>query len=67
MTDVSILVRDNGPYIVRGVRCVRDSGGTEYDIAEVIALCRCGKSSNKPFCDGTHNVVGFDSAPRAGS
>lgn len=40
-----------------------DASGNKYDLAgrTTIALCRCGQSSKKPFCDGTHKTCGFES------
>jgi CDGSH-type Zn-finger protein len=63
--EVTIKIRDNGPYIVRGSVVLMDSEGKAYQTQEVIALCRCGHSPTKPFCDGTHKTAGFESAPRA--
>lgn len=66
MADVSITVRENGPYFVKGPITLVDAAGDEFRVErEVIALCRCGGSSNKPFCDGTHSRIGFDAATRA--
>jgi CDGSH-type Zn-finger protein len=68
MADVQIKVRENGPYRVQGPITLTDADGNEYDLGEkgeVIALCRCGGSTNKPFCDGTHSKVGFEAAERA--
>jgi CDGSH iron-sulfur domain-containing protein 3 len=49
-----ITARDNGPYLVRGPVVVTDAEGNEYrPERETIALCRCGGSKTKPFCDGT--------------
>jgi CDGSH-type Zn-finger protein len=43
-----------------------DAGGGEFAVEkETIALCRCGASTKKPFCDGTHSKVGFRAAERA--
>jgi CDGSH-type Zn-finger protein len=57
----------DGPLIVRGDFRLLDSDGTEIDPGRrTIALCRCGKSGIKPFCDGTHKRSGF-SAPSAPS
>ena len=59
MADVpTIQVRNNGPYLVRGVRVI-DQEGREIPTPESFALCRCGQSSKKPFCDGTHRACGF--------
>jgi CDGSH-type Zn-finger protein len=55
----------NGPYLVRGDFAVLDQDGNEIRRSrKTIALCRCGKSRSKPFCDGTHKVIGF-TAPSA--
>ena len=57
----------DGPLIVRGDFRLLDSDGAEIDPGrKTIALCRCGKSGIKPFCDGTHKRSGF-SAPSAPS
>ena len=65
---VEIKVRENGPYRVAGPVRLIDADGHEYDLGgrgEVIALCRCGGSTTKPFCDGTHSRTGFEAAERA--
>lgn len=49
----------NGPYLVRNVADVQNSKGEEISTKKVMALCRCGGSANKPFCDGTHARIGF--------
>jgi CDGSH-type Zn-finger protein len=69
MTEVTIQVRANGPYKVTGPVTVVDAEGREFELppGSAIALCRCGHSSNKPFCDSTHKQIGFeadDTAPR---
>jgi CDGSH-type Zn-finger protein len=57
---------DNGPYLVRGPVIITDAEGNQfYTDRETIALCRCGGSQTKPFCDGTHSKVGFEAANRA--
>ncbi len=62
--------KENGPYLVKNLSSLTNSKGTDLlPQKEVIALCRCGKSNNKPFCDGTHDKIGFSSAtdnPSAG-
>lgn len=50
----------SGPLWVRGGIPVNDSEGTKYELRNRVTLCRCGASSNKPFCDGTHASVRFD-------
>jgi CDGSH-type Zn-finger protein len=50
----------DGPYIVRGNFTVTDQDGNPIDTRrKTIALCRCGKSQIRPFCDGTHRLIGF--------
>jgi CDGSH-type Zn-finger protein len=50
----------NGPYIVKGLQALSNSKGMQLPVKEVMSLCRCGGSSNKPFCDGTHKKNGFN-------
>ena len=53
----------DGPLLVRGPFRMVDQDGQEIDVGRrTVALCRCGKSRMRPFCDGTHKVVRF-SAP----
>ena len=50
----------NGPYLIRGPFVMVDQSGNEIEIKRrVVALCRCGRSQIRPFCDGTHKLVGF--------
>ncbi len=66
MAEVNITVRENGPYLVRGPITLLDAQGDQFTVErEVIALCRCGGSTTKPFCDGTHSRIGFQAATRA--
>ena len=68
MAHVEIKTRENGPYRIRGPITLIDADGNEFDLAEqgdTIALCRCGGSTTKPFCDGTHSKIGFAAAERA--
>jgi len=58
-TVVEIIVRRNGPYRVQGPVLLKDHEGNVIESKEVFTLCRCGHSKIKPFCDGTHKVVGF--------
>jgi CDGSH-type Zn-finger protein len=55
-----IKARENGPYLVEGTALYQDGSGQEQKTSgKSIALCRCGGSSNKPFCDGTHRKIDF--------
>lgn len=64
---VTITVRNNGPYRVEGPVRLVDADGNEYTLTagKAFSLCRCGASTNKPFCDGTHSKLGFQAAERA--
>jgi CDGSH-type Zn-finger protein len=64
---VTITVRQNGAYKIEGddVKLV-DWNGNEYQIArKPLALCRCGASANRPFCDKSHARIGFVAAEAA--
>jgi len=61
----TIKVEDNGPYQLKGSIHLIDEKGNAFETDADISLCRCGHSDNKPFCDGTHDEIGFESAPRA--
>ena len=56
---ITIEVLEDGPLIVKGITSLTNSKSETVDVEKVAALCRCGHSSNKPFCDGTHKKVGF--------
>ncbi|HWW60194.1 MAG TPA: CDGSH iron-sulfur domain-containing protein [Thermoanaerobaculia bacterium] len=58
---VTIRIKENGPYIVEGDFTLVDSNGNEVPQTKR-ALCRCGGSTMKPFCDGTHSKIGFQGA-----
>jgi CDGSH-type Zn-finger protein len=76
---VRVVVSKNGPYLVTGsIRLAKQiigadaEGGSEtwieskaYPVQESYALCRCGRSKTKPFCDGTHTAIGFDGTETA--
>jgi 3-phenylpropionate/trans-cinnamate dioxygenase ferredoxin subunit len=64
---LTIKVRRNGPYRIEGDDVtVVDWNGNAYPIARLpIALCRCGGSTTKPFCDGTHSRIGFAASEAA--
>ncbi len=60
MPTTRIQVRKDGSLLVRGcTKLVRSSDGKEYDTRDAMALCRCGASATKPFCDRTHAKIGF--------
>lgn len=61
----SIECKPNGPYLVRNLTDLRNSRGETVATKPVTALCRCGGSANKPFCDGTHAKNGFADAKSA--
>ena len=64
---VKITIRPNGPYLVEGDVELVDVNGNKIDTTgrPRIALCRCGASVTKPFCDGTHSKIGFQAAEAA--
>ena len=56
----TVVAKKNGPYLVTNCQMLKGfADSTVYDTAGTVALCRCGGSSNKPFCDGTHSRNGF--------
>jgi len=61
MSEVIIKARENGPLLVTGPFKLIDHLGNAFDLTgkESVALCRCGQSAKKPFCDGTHRGCGF--------
>lgn len=63
MSEVKITVRNNGSLLVSGPVTLEDADGRPFGLSgrTSITLCRCGQSENKPFCDGSHNRVGFRS------
>lgn len=69
MAEVTIRLRDSGPLVVEGPVTITDAEGNAFALDSskpAIALCRCGQSANRPFCDGEHNRCGFESNERAG-
>lgn len=69
MSEVSITVRDNGPLLVSGPVTLKDAEGNVFNLQgkETFALCRCGRTENRPFCDGQHKQIGFQACDRATS
>ncbi|HEV3255176.1 MAG TPA: CDGSH iron-sulfur domain-containing protein [Candidatus Acidoferrales bacterium] len=67
MAATKIGATDNGPLRVEGEFEILDAQGKSFGLAgrTVISLCRCGHSQTKPFCDGTHKTIGFQSVVEA--
>ncbi|MEW5974484.1 MAG: CDGSH iron-sulfur domain-containing protein [Acidobacteriota bacterium] len=67
MAGTKITVNNNGSLKVDGEFTIYDMQGNPFDLSgrTVISLCRCGHSENKPFCDGSHRKVGFQSEVQA--
>jgi CDGSH-type Zn-finger protein len=66
--ETTIVVLNNGPYRILGENItIKDAAGNTFGLAgrTVVSLCRCGHSENKPFCDGTHARIGFQSEVEA--
>jgi CDGSH-type Zn-finger protein len=66
---ITIRCRENGPLLVLGPVKVVDHLGNEFVVPpgkDLVALCRCGQSKNKPFCDGSHRTCGFVAPDTAG-
>jgi len=63
MSDFTVTVRNKGPLRLEGDITLVDQDGRAFGLGgrTVVSLCRCGHSANKPFCDGSHGKVGFDS------
>lgn len=58
--EVEVVLTD-GPALLRGARVVRDPDGVEHRVLRPrVALCLCGKSGTRPWCDGTHKFLGGD-------
>jgi CDGSH-type Zn-finger protein len=56
---VTVELRPNGPLLVTGAVEICSGTGRTVTVTQKTALCRCGHSNNKPFCDGTHAKIGF--------
>jgi CDGSH-type Zn-finger protein len=63
MSDFKVIVRNNGPLRLEGDIELVDQDGRRFGLSgrTALGLCRCGQSSNKPFCDGSHARAGFES------
>ncbi|HEV7452630.1 MAG TPA: CDGSH iron-sulfur domain-containing protein [Pseudonocardiaceae bacterium] len=58
--EVVITVYPDGPYLVRGAYSIVDANGDEVKLTRrTVALCRCGRSSQKPWCDSSHKSFNF--------
>lgn len=58
MSDIELQPCDGGPLLVRGAGAWTDDDGTRHPVLRpVVAVCRCGKSSLRPWCDGTHKLL----------
>lgn len=57
VTEITII--ENGPALIQGKFRMKKTTGDLYPTSEQMALCRCGFSKNKPFCDGSHHGSGF--------
>ena len=65
---VVIRCRENGPLLVQGPVRIVDHLGNVFQTPpgkDTVALCRCGQSKNKPFCDGSHKACGFTAGETA--
>jgi CDGSH-type Zn-finger protein len=65
---VIIRCRENGPFVVSMPVKIVDPQGNEFPIPpgkDAVALCRCGQSKRRPFCDGTHKTIGFQASETA--
>lgn len=66
MDEVTIKVRESGPYLITGTFVLTDSEGNRYPVTGAnTVLCRCGGSQTKPFCDCSHQTNGFIATERA--
>jgi CDGSH-type Zn-finger protein len=64
---VSVTVCPGGPLLVRGADEVIDAEGTSHEVRRpCVAVCRCGRTSIPPWCDGTHKMVTAEAAQRSG-
>lgn len=59
-SEVVITVYPDGPYLIRGAYRIIDENGDEVELTRrTVALCRCGRSSQKPWCDSSHKLLKF--------
>lgn len=62
----TVTVYPDGPLVVRGDFVLDDVEGTVLDSGRAVALCRCGRSARKPYCDGSHKLAALSRARREG-
>ena len=63
MADTKVTIIENGPCLISGKATYLDAdGNTQTTDRDNVALCRCGLSGNKPFCDGSHRTSDFEAA-----
>ncbi len=56
--DVVVRVVPDGPLLIRGADTIRDENGDDHQVTRpVVAVCACGKSARKPWCDSTHKAI----------
>ena len=56
--DVVVRVVPDGPLLIRGADTIRDENGDDHEVTRpVVAVCACGKSARKPWCDSTHKAI----------
>ena len=67
MSDTTITTLPNGPFAVKGAIQLLDGAGTPFDLGgkTAVYLCRCGRSTKRPFCDGSHKAAAFDADEKA--
>lgn len=65
MSEVKITIAPEGPYIVEGEIELIGLDDNVIPTKKKVFLCRCGASTHKPFCDGTHSKIGFEAAAEA--
>ncbi len=64
MAEITVKGKENGPLLIVGTATFVDADGNKQTTSgTMVALCRCGQSKNKPFCDGAHRAVDFKAVP----
>jgi len=66
MAEIVLTPLDNGPNLIKGPVKIVDAEGQVWEVKkETVALCRCGGSASRPFCEGTHGKIRFSAVNRA--